>query len=162
MAAINCFDNPGGTGTNLATPMQMATAYLQTYGRPTAKWGIILETDGQPNYGVGDKDDYTCAASDGAATAAKAAGSKSSRSGFGLDGANDAPCPDTSGTWKGKTATNVLASMASQPSVDNGCVDAENSDDDHFFCEPKSNDLNAVFRTAAAALTGSSRLVQLP
>jgi hypothetical protein len=93
VAAINCFDNPGGTGTNLATPVRMATAYLQTYGRPSAKWGIILETDGQPNFGVGDKNDYSCAASDAAATAAKSLGIEMFTVGFGLDGSNDAPRP---------------------------------------------------------------------
>ena len=75
VSAIACFDHPGGTGTNLATPMAMATKYLQTYGRTGVKWGIILETDGQPSYGgTGDPNNYTCAQASADATSAKNAG----------------------------------------------------------------------------------------
>ena len=162
--AINCFNNPGGTGTNLSVPMLMATYYLQTYGRPGVKWGIILETDGQPKHesGVGPASDFDCVASNNAATAAKQAGIEVFTIGFGLDGVNNALCPDSSGAWVGRRARDVLASMATQQSVDNGCGVTENTDGDHFFCQPKSEDLNLVFKAAASALVAGSRLVQLP
>jgi Flp pilus assembly protein TadG len=162
VSAISCFDHPGGTGTNLATPMAMATKYLQTYGRPGVKWGIILETDGQPNYGVGTASDYTCAQSNTNATAAKNAGIEVFTIGFGLDGSNNATCPDGSGTWNGKKVTSLLASMASQPSTDNLCTAAENSDGDHFYCEPKTSDLTAVFTAVATQFAGlRTHLVKL-
>jgi hypothetical protein len=163
VSAIGCFDHPGGTGTNLATPMAMARQYLQTFGRPGVKWGIILETDGQPNYGgTGDPTNYTCAQASVEATAAKNAGIEVFTIGFGLDGANNVNCPDSSGTWSSKKVTNLLANMASQPSADDLCTATENSDGDHFFCQPKTSDLTAVFSVAAAQFAGiRTHLVRL-
>ena len=63
--AINCVTNSNlsSTGTNLSTPMEMARVYLQTYGRPGVKKGIIFETDGAPNHtNTPDPPNYTCAA----------------------------------------------------------------------------------------------------
>ena len=50
--AINCVtsSNLSSTGTNLATPLEMARVYLRDHGRPGVKKGIIFETDGAPNY----------------------------------------------------------------------------------------------------------------
>jgi hypothetical protein len=91
--------------------------------------------------------------------------------GFGLDGSNNASCPDQAGAWKGKTATNLLASMATQPSTDaRGCPGTgtpnTNTDGDHFYCLPKttgaSTNLSLVFQAAAQALAqGKSHLIQL-
>ena len=70
-------------------------------------------------------------------------------------------CSDASGTWHSKTVTDLLANMATA-SNNNGCVAAENTDNDHFFCEPKSDDLTQSFKSAALALTGGkSKLIQL-
>ena len=168
VAAINCFDHPGGTGTNLAVPIRMAKAYLDLYGRPGVPWGIILETDGQPSFGVGNSADYTCAQANADATLAKtdskafAGGIQIFTIGFGLDGANDVNCPDSSGSFHNKTATYLLASMATQPSVDGGCPGTSNTDGDHFFCEPKSTDLTSVFTVVATtfAHTGA-KLIRL-
>ncbi len=167
VSAINCFDNPGGTGTNLATPVAMAAAYLQAYGRPHAKWGILLETDGQPSYSnTGDPDNYTCAAAMTAATSAKAITNGDGSHidlftvGFGLDGANDVDCPDTSGAWRAVNVTSLLAQMATTTyaprpdGVNSGCVSAENSDGDHFFCQPRTDDLTSVFQQVATQLAG--------
>jgi len=169
VSAINCFDNPGGTGTNLTTPIAMAAYDLQNYGRPNVTWGILLETDGQPNYSsTGDPGNYTCASADAAATAAKATTNAKGvpiqifTVGFGLDGSNDVACPDTSGTFHNVKATGLLARMATQPSVDGGCPGTSNTDNDHFFCQPKTSDLTSIFSAIAYqfAHTGA-HLVQL-
>jgi hypothetical protein len=170
VAAINCFDNPGGTGTNLAVPIRMAKAYLDLSGRPGVPWGILLETDGQPSFGVGTSADYTCAQADADATLAKTdakavgGGIEIFTVGFGLDGSNNVACPDTSWKGGGKKARDLLASMATQPSVDGGCPGTSNSDHDHFFCEPKTTDLTAVFTTVATtfAHTGAKLLRLYP
>ena len=47
-AANNCSTN-SRTGTDLADPLYMAQYELDMYGNPAHTWGIILETDGQPN-----------------------------------------------------------------------------------------------------------------
>jgi hypothetical protein len=174
VSAINCFDFPGGTGTNLTTPVLMAGKYLQYYGRPNVKWGILFETDGEPNDGGnGDAGAYTCAAAAANAATVKGITNADGRPieiftvGF-LAGA-DPNCPDGSGTYAGHGVTKVLADMASTklgPVVDgeNGddCTSAENADQDHFFCEPDSADLQEVFRNIAAEFAGiRSHLVQL-
>ncbi len=161
---INCL-NTSSTGTNLATPMKKAKEYLLANGRSGVKKGIVFETDGEPNYGTGTASNYTCAQSSAEATAAKAAGIEVFTIAFGLTSTTN--CPDTSGFWHNKPATNVLADMATQPSVDNGCftqaaADAENADGDHFFCQPKTAQLASIFRTVASAASGSTRLVSVP
>ncbi len=195
---INCFNNPGGTGTNLAVPVRMAAHYLNTYGRTGVKKGIILETDGQPNFGVGGIGDYTCAQSNADATDAKngldnIAGNTDDivlyTIGFGLDGANNVNCPDGTGsyassaTWNGKRVTELLAAMATGPSLydhDNNvntppqtnvpplnpavnlCVPRENTDGDYFFCQPRTEDLTGVFTAVANQFAGTgAKLIQL-
>ncbi len=162
--AISCFTN-SSTGTDLTDPIPMAAYELTHYGRAGVHKGIILMSDGQPNRSTTTTSNY-CAQADSAATAAKAAGIEIFTVGFGLDGSNDAKCPDTSGTWKNKTATQLLASMANSSVADNGCPGTENDDGDHFFCVAKTSgasaDLSDVFKTAAATLAQGSKLVQLP
>ena len=173
--AINCFDNPGGTGTNLATPLLMAKYILDQDTRAHVIKGILLETDGQPSYGVGSQADYTCSQANTNATTVKNAGILVFTVGFGLDGGNDATCPDNSGTFRGKTATYLLASMASpqnngSPSPDLGCPTPSNAltqyPGDKAFCETKSSSGNAllqsVFQYIAINLAaGGLHLVQL-
>jgi hypothetical protein len=155
---INCM-NTSSTGTNLSTPIKMARQYLAASGRAGAAKAILFETDGTPNFGAGTASDYTCLAANTEATTAKAAGIELFTVGFGITGADT--CPDTTGAWKSKSVTQVLASMANT-SVDNGCNDAENTDGDHFYCQPKSSDLTSVFVSVVTTLTGSTRLIQLP
>ncbi len=153
--AIACFDL-SSTGTNLATPLEMARAFLATHGRAGVKQGIIFETDGQPNYNgsSGDASNYTCAAATTAASAAKTAGIEVFTIGFGV---GSATCPDG-----GTSVVSQLASMSTQPSLGTTtCTAAENTDGDHFFCQPAGSDLAAVFRAAAVQLSGGSRLIQL-
>jgi hypothetical protein len=80
--------------------------------------------------------------------------------GFGVAGER---CTDVDGTYRNRAVSRLLADMATGPTTDNGCTDAENSDGDHFFCEPRSDSLTAVFRSAATALVqGTARLIKLP
>lgn len=137
--------------------------------------GIILETDGQPNAATAGMNATSpgnyCLQANDAATAAKHAGIEVFTIGFGLDGTNDATCPDTSGTFRTRTATYLLSTMATQPSTNSrGCpgtgAPTTNTDGDHSFCLPKtagaSASLASVFQAAAAQLaTGGARLIEL-
>ncbi len=148
--AIACFDL-SGTGTNLATPFDMARVYLQNHGRPGVKQGIIFETDGEPNYnGTQDPTNYTCAASRAAAQRAKDAGIEIFTIGFGVGSLN---CPDGGGS-----VVNHLGGIATGPILGGGsnCSSngSENTDGDHFFCRPAGSDLSAVFQAAAVQLAG--------
>jgi Flp pilus assembly protein TadG len=151
--AISCF-NTSSTGTDLASPVAAAASYLRTHGRSGAKKGIILVTDGSPN-------GSTCLAAYNEAQGAKT-GSPSIEIftiGFGLSDSDK--CPDTSGSYKGKSVVQLLADMATT-STNNGCNDAENTDGDHFFCLPKTSQLASIFEMAAQQLAPGSHLVNLP
>ena len=110
-------------------------------------------TDGAANLPTGTQ---PCQYANDNASAAKAAGIQVLTIGF-LSGSN-ACVQDTAGPFKNAQVTKVLASMASPikgvPAQDNGCTDAENTDGDNFFCQPKSADLSSVFLQAAAQLAG--------
>ena len=156
---INCMSS-SSTGTNLSTPIKMARQYLAANGRAGVAKAILFETDGSPNYNsAGVAADFTCLSANTEATTAKAAGIEIFTVGFGVTSAD--LCPDTSGVYKTKSVTRLLADMANT-SIDNGCVAAENTDGDHFYCQPRSEDLRSVFISAVAALTGGTRLVHLP
>ncbi len=150
---ITCFDT-SSTGTDLASPVTAAATYLHSNGRSNAVKGIILETDGSPN-------GSTCLAAYNAAQAAKTGSPPIEifTVGFGLTSSD--MCPDTSGIYHNKTVIQLLADMATS-STNNGCVTAENTDGDHFFCLPKTSDLASIFQIAAANLATGARLIQLP
>ena len=158
------------TGTDQASPFDFARAYLvgtsvtPAHARPTVTTGIIFETDGTPQ-----TQNYTCQQAQTAASAAKAAGIEVFTIGFFATNNAGSACPDTSGPWHGKTVVQSLAAMATDSSVinTNRCdtiansgVD-ENADGDHFYCTPDPAKLSDVFSSAALALAGGSRLVQL-
>ncbi len=149
--SVNCL--AAANRTDLGDPIAAATSYLNTYGRPGSRRGIILMTDGAANLPAGTQ---PCQYANDKAGAAKAAGIQVLTIGF-LSGSN-ACVRDTSGPFRNAQVTQVLASMASPikgvPAQDNGCTAAENSDGDNFFCQPKSGDLSAVFLQAAAQLAG--------
>ena len=161
--AIACFGN-SSTGTDIADPVRMATYELDSRGRPGARKAILLLSDGQPNRSTTGTSNH-CLESSMAADAAKAKGIELFTVGFGLDGSNDMACPDSSGPWRGKMATDLLASMATGSVKDGGCPGTENSDGDNYYCLPKSAgasaDLSDVFQTAVESLTGHSRLVNV-
>jgi hypothetical protein len=155
--SIGCFD-VSGTGTNLATPLRMALAYLTTNGRPNAVQGIILETDGTPA-GNEDPSDQTCAATSAAAAAVKAAnGGKIQLFTIGY-GLGNAKCPDNGA----KTAIQELAEVATNSSTTNttSCDANENTDGDHFFCTPTGGDLKAVLQASILQLITGTKLVQM-
>ena len=136
--AIGCYTN-SSIGTDLADPVTAAAWELVQSGRPGVTKGIILETDGQPNNStIPTGSNAYCAQSYAAAVAAKNQGIELFTIGFGLDGSNNATCPDTTGPWQGVRATTLLAAMATD-SVDAGCPGNSNDDGDHFFCLPKSS-----------------------
>ena len=161
--AVNCFPN-SSTGTDLNDPITAAAYDLLNNGRPGVTKGIILMTDGQPNASTKAGPNY-CALSNTAATTIKSSGIELFTIGFGLDGANDIMCPDTSGPWQGQKATSLLAAMATS-SVNAGCPGTSNDDGDHFFCVPKtagaSTNLASLFKQAANQLAGGTKLIQLP
>ncbi|MDP9482002.1 MAG: VWA domain-containing protein [Chloroflexota bacterium] len=169
--SITCMTkSPGSVATDLEDPIPMAAYELLNNGRPGVTKGIILMGDGQPNNSV-DGGRFTptynyCAQANASATAAKNAGIEIFTIGFGLDGSDNLPCLDPSGPFQGKRATQLLASMASDNSVDNGCPGSSNDDGDHYFCVPKtegaSANLSKLFRQAANALAGGTRLIHLP
>ena len=159
--AINCVTNSNlsSTGTNLSTPMDMARVYLQTFGRPGVKKGIIFETDGAPEYNnTGDPGNYTCAAARAAADRAKAVVPPIEIFTIGFDVGNQS-CDDG-----GQSAINLLGGMATGPIINGSNCSSngnENRDQDHFFCEPAGSDLTSVFQAAAAELAGiRTHLVQ--
>jgi hypothetical protein len=102
----------------------------------------------------------SCRYANDAATAVKQRNVEIYTIGFGVVGDQ---CVDIDGTYRNASAANLLADMATGPTVNDGCTDAENADGDHFFCEPRSDSLTSVFRAAATALvSGSVKLVHLP
>ena len=161
--AIDCFRN-SSTRTDIADPVRMATYELETYGRANAKQAILLLSDGQPNRSTTGTNNF-CLESDKAAADAKAKGIEMFTVGFGLDGSNDKDCADNDGIWRGRMATDLLASMATDSVKDGGCPGTENSDGDNYYCLPKtsgaSTDLADVFQVAVQKLTGHSRLVNV-
>jgi hypothetical protein len=151
--AISCY-NQSSTGTDLASPMTAATSYLRSNGRSSAIKGIIFMTDGEPN-------GSTCAAAASAAAAAKSGSPEIEfyTVGFGVDNSNK--CPDSSGAWKGKSVVQLLATMATD-SISLGCSSGDNTNGDHFFCQPANSSLTGIFKTAATDLaSGSTRLVDV-
>ncbi len=152
--AIACFDT-SSTGTDLASPTAAAAAYLRSNGRTNATKGIILMTDGTPN-------GSTCAAANSAAAAAKSGSPQIEVYTVGFGVSTSDKCPDSSGTYKGKSVIQLLADMATS-SVQLGCASGDNSNKDHFFCLPTTSDLATIFQTAALGLaSGSTRLVSIP
>jgi hypothetical protein len=166
--AISCFNNSGGQGTDLADPVRMATYELETYGRKNAVKAILLLSDGKPNNSATPATKSSknfCDDAFEAAKAAKAKGIEVYTVGFGLDVEKDHICQDTYGAWRGKSAPDLLAAMASDSANDNGCPGTENDDGDNYFCLAKtsgaSTDLSEVFKKAVAQLSGHSRLVNV-
>ncbi len=179
--AISCFGaSPGGVATDLADPFPAAAYELAQNGRAGVPKGIIFMTDGQPNNsvvkgggpcgaGTSAQYDAEALARANAAKTAIAGGIEIFTIGFGLGpgeihGSCGSP-PGWSTTGQETRARQLLAGMATGPSADDGCTPAENDDGDHFFCVPKgggSADLSKVFKQAANALIGGTKLIRLP
>jgi hypothetical protein len=151
-------------GTNLDTPMAEAMKYLQTYGRPGVKKGIIFETDGAPQAGDGSAH-YTCQSASTTAAGAKAAGIEVFTIGFGIGSVrcprnpSKPSCSGSTGnnsyesaTWSCQPVSNLLSNMASP----------DQPGQQHFFDAPDSAALVAAFKQAAVTLAGTGpQLIQL-
>ncbi len=181
VAALSCYKHPGGAGTDLGTPLLMAKSVLDADTRSGVTKGIILETDGQPDNASSatPATDFTCWQANQDATTVKNDGITLYTVGFGLD-TSDPTCPDANGTkdsagntFYNKKATQLLASMASQPSTSvdkstgkEGCYPADNPPaypgyNNDYYCEPKTATLSAVFENAAINLLhGGLQLLQ--
>jgi hypothetical protein len=181
--AINCI-SAATDATDLATPIKMAQWYLDHNGRSGVTQGIILETDGHPQYGfnsngpcdssgnnclpqLGTNAAFTCQAAIDAATAAKTDKTNSPDGiqiftiGYGVDSSTNCPTKTStlsdgndshnmseSATWSNALATTFLQAMA--------------TDSAHYYENPSSSQLSAVFTQAAITLVhGGAHLVQL-
>lgn len=162
---INCFNNPGGAGTDLGTPIAAAKTYFDAYGRPGVAKAIMLMTDGEAT----EPNSQSCKWARDKAAEAKAADIEIVTIGFGVAGAtcNDASTPSPS-PYQYAPVTHLLADMASPingvaADDDLGCTEPENTDGDSFYCEPRTEDLSSVFVAAASQITGGMkpRLVNL-
>ncbi len=152
---VQCLDH-SRTQTNLGDPLTQLADVMISQGRSGVPKGIIFMTDGAAN----QPNSRSCRYANDAATAVKQRGVELFTIGFGVVGDM---CIDVDGPYRNASAANLLADMATGPTNNDGCTDAENSDGDHFFCEPRSDSLTSVFRAAATQLlSGSVRLVQLP
>ena len=138
-------------------PVAAATSYLKSNGRPGAKQGIILMTDGAANM----PGSTPCQAAENSAAAARAKGIQVLTIGF-LSGSTKCTSQyEKSGKYVNADVTKLLAAMASPikgvPAVDNSnnCTsNVENTDGDNFFCQPKGGDIKSVFLAAVAQLAG--------
>ncbi len=134
-------------GTNLSTPMVMATNYLSAYGRGSAAPKVIIfETDGTPA-GTG----RTCQAAYNAAKTAKDAGYEVFTLGYG--GVSTQKCPDAASTSPSMaTAADLLRNMAS----------TDTPDVKHFYLTPDETTVVTSFAAIAHAITmGKGHLVTL-
>ena len=163
---INCLGY-SSQGTNLGSPIRDtvygrpdALTHLLSSGRPGVKKGIVLLTDGAAN--EPDPEREPCQYAADMAAQAKGAGIEVFTIGFGVQG--DTCARDSSGSYVGAPVTRLLADMAtsSNDNCSGSNASLENTDGDHFFCEPKSGDLSEVFLTAVSQLVSGSKLVDLP
>jgi hypothetical protein len=156
VSEMNCLDLAGGNSdvpgphTDLAEPVAAAMNELLAHGRPDATRGLILETDGAANvYG-----DPAAAAAAGAlgpcdyaykmAQKAKSYGLEVYTIGYGVD--ENCTHENSNSPWRNKSAVELLRQMA--------------TDDDHFYNQPKSQDLDPVFQAIGAQLAGGSKLIK--
>jgi hypothetical protein len=147
----------GGSGhSNLGDPITAAGNLLLQTGRPGVPKVLIYITDGAANQPWKLQ---PCLYAVNAAASLKAQGVEIFDIAFG---ATD-KCTDTSGPWVGVYASTEMAATATN-SVDHmpgGCAATENTDGDHYFCAPKSQDLTAAFKTIASASLTNSRLIDI-
>lgn len=163
VSTIQCLNKK--TGTDLGSPIHDTTygqpdalGELLANGRPGVKKGIILLSDG----GAHDPNAVAnpCQYADDMAADAKAAGVEIFTIGFGIG--SKSCSSDSSGGFASAPVAQLLASMATGPTDDNCVAGGENSDGDHFFCEPASSDLTDVFVAAASQFAAGSSLIYLP
>lgn len=160
---IACMNSAGYT--DLGTPILQATRYLEANKRAGVKRGIIFMTDGAANRANGNPNPCGYAAQQ--AATATALGIEVLTIGYGVQGAL-CEVESAGSKYDDDSVMFVLADMASPidgvAADTNGvCDDAENTDGDNFFCEPRdgTGDLERVFVQAAAQLANrATRLVR--
>jgi hypothetical protein len=145
-----------------------------TFALDTVQVAVTYFTP-DPNY------DGPCDYAAEKADAARASGIEIYTIGYGVDQPGNNQCVDegVSSPFEDSLTTALLAYMAhgdiryddggdGEPGGNPlGCTttagrDGENSDDDHFLCEARGNELVPLFKAAAEALAGGSRLIRIP
>ncbi len=154
VANITCLKT-SSVGTDLGDPVGAAVEELQTNGREDEHWAMIILSDGaanQPENGQSgscgpEPDSYNpCEYAVEKAEEAKALGIEIYTVGYGVEDADENRCVCDKGTWKNSLARDVLQEMA--------------TDDDHYFEEPRGEDLTPVFEEIAWRLVTDLRLVE--
>jgi hypothetical protein len=163
VSAINCLNRAvtSGNHTNLGDPTKAALDLINAEGRPGVKKAIILLTDGQANQPVPQP---PCQYAYNQASAAKSADVEIFTIAFGVEGAK---CDESGSPYHNVLATRLIANMATDSVDETGCDNlaeaaVENADPDHFLCQPKSGDLEPLFKKAAEALATGSKLINVP
>jgi hypothetical protein len=163
VSAINCLNRAvtAGTHTNLGDPTKAALDLINAKGRPGVKKAIILLTDGQANQPVPQP---PCQYAYQQASAVQNADVEMFTIAFGLEGAR---CDESGSPYHNVLATKLLADMATNSVDDTGCdtvaeAAVENADTDYFLCQPKSGDLDPLFKKAAESLATGSKLINIP
>jgi len=154
VANITC-PKTSNVGTDLGDPVWAAVEELQTNGREDEHWAMIVLSDGaanQPEDGQAgncgpEPDSYDpCEYAVEKAEEAKALGIEIYTIGYGVEDADQNRCICDSGVWEDSPARDLLKEMA--------------TDDDHYFEEPKGEDLTPVFEEIAWRLVTDLRLVE--
>ena len=169
VSTLECIST-GRQWTNLGSPLtddyygrEAALDALLSSGRDV-KQGIIMLTDGAANLPY----DYSsCQYAYNMAEKVKDEDIEVFTIGYGIE---DQTCRDHYyySDYYHVRVTELLADMASNSADDQGhcrtqsAIDAENSDGDHFLCQPKGGDLVLVFRAAATALSTDVKLILYP
>jgi hypothetical protein len=160
---INCLKkasgvstNLGGGHTDLGDPLQAAQQMLKSQGRSAVRDIIILFTDGQANQ---PKNQDPCKYAVDKAKDIKKADTEIYTIAYNVA---DSRCTDDdNGKYEDEYATTFLADVAtsSKDDLPGGCAATENSDRDHYFCQPGNADLTPVFRSVGTAAMRTSSLV---
>jgi Flp pilus assembly protein TadG len=173
VSTIQCLTFSNSSGTNLGSPLSDdfyhqpdALTELLNSGRPDSKKGIIMMSDGEANRpSPMPGPDNQCDFADQSATAVKNQDIEIFTIGYGV---SNEYCNDDSGPYDYERVTDLLANMATDSADDQGhcantaAINAENADGDHFLCQAKGSDLEAVFVAAANALSTSIRIIAYP
>jgi hypothetical protein len=170
VSTLQCISTADSQWTNLGSPLSDsafnrpdALTELLASGRDVKK-GIIMLSDGAANEPY---DNSSCQYAYDRATVVKNEDVEIFTIGYGIE---NVTCRDSwyYSDYYNTRVTELLADMATDSLDDHGhCryqsnIDAENSDGDHFLCQPKGGDLQIVFRAAAAALSTDIKLIPYP
>lgn len=142
--------------TNIGDPLEAAMNVLLSEGRADVPDVIVLLTDGEANMPWQSR---PCEYANTRATTAKANGVDIFTIAYGANGAR---CyNDLSGSWANAYATRFLAAVATESYDDRpgNCAATENTDNDFYFCESATADLEKVFRQIAVAAIQRARLL---